>query len=399
LVSVADVAPQFIQAAVSKFIPGFGFATQIADIIGQAIAGPADPRSGFSGAAAIPEGIEFREAFGLEPGRSGIPVFNPFVDPTTGVGLPGIFRAFTSLTEGIGPTASGLAASQALSFAPSVASRGEAKLSSILAAPVVLPSFKGGAFSPFAQLFDEERFRARVATDRAAQIATSRGQQLDLARANPFFGAAASALALGLLPGGEVSAATAIGFGGQREPIARSIAALPGLSEPSTQEMIPMPEISTSGVSGGFGGFLGGLGEFIGAITPIAQTLIPALLPQPGRSPVFMPGGALPFGLPGFPQATRAGFELFPQGLDSLLGPSMLPQFLQPGGGAAVAAPGCIVPQVRTSMRLPSRVDVPNANGTFTTFKNMGRPILWTGDLAATKRVRKVARRAKRAGG
>jgi len=383
---------------VAQFIPGFGFATQIADLIGQAIAGEADPRSGFAVAAALPEGIEFRETFGLDPGRSGIPIFNPFVDPTSGVGFPGIGRAFTEQAAKTGGTAAGLAAAQALSFTPSVASRGEAKLASILSAPVVLPQFRGGAFNPFAQLFDEERFRAGVAADRQSLIATARGQQLDLARLNPFFGAVATAFSQGLLPGAALSEATITGFGGRAEPIARAIAP-PTQTQPT--ETIPMPEISTSGTSGGFGGFFGGLGEFLGNIAPLAQTILPIFAPQPGRSPVFMPGGSLPgaFGTPFLP-TQRAGFDLFPQGLDSLLGPSMLPGFLQPGnGGAAVAAPGCIVPQLRQSMRLPSRVDVPNQNGTFTTFKNMGRPILWTGDLAATKRVRKVARRAKRAGG
>ena len=63
----------------------------------------------------------------------------------------------------------------------------------------------------------------------------------------------------------------------------------------------------------------------------------------------------------------------------------------------------CIVPRAGTSMRLPSRVDVPvqdaRGNVRFTTFKNMGRPVLWTGDFAAAKRVKKIAGRARRSGG
>jgi hypothetical protein len=63
----------------------------------------------------------------------------------------------------------------------------------------------------------------------------------------------------------------------------------------------------------------------------------------------------------------------------------------------------CITPRQSQVRRLPSRVDVPtmdsSGNVRFTTFKNMGRPVLWTGDFAAAKRVKKVASRARRSGG
>lgn len=59
--------------------------------------------------------------------------------------------------------------------------------------------------------------------------------------------------------------------------------------------------------------------------------------------------------------------------------------------------PTCIVPQATTGqLRLPSRVDVPTGDGKFVTFRNMGRPVLWSGDFAASKRVNKVAGRARR---
>ena len=73
--------------------------------------------------------------------------------------------------------------------------------------------------------------------------------------------------------------------------------------------------------------------------------------------------------------------------------------------GMACIPPGSATIQQRPSMgmRLPSRVDVPtidrSGNVRFTTFKNMGRPLLWSGDLAASKRVRKVAAKARRAKG
>lgn len=78
---------------------------------------------------------------------------------------------------------------------------------------------------------------------------------------------------------------------------------------------------------------------------------------------------------------------------------SLLPSIDLPGFDIAAQGATCISPMQRTSTRLPSRVDVPNGRGGFVTFKNMGRPVLWSGDLAACKRVRRVATRAKRAGG
>ncbi len=87
-----------------------------------------------------------------------------------------------------------------------------------------------------------------------------------------------------------------------------------------------------------------------------------------------------------------------------------------PGGASVVpsqqsgnqaGAPWCIAPgsatitQRRgTSMRLPSTVDVPtvdrSGNVRYTTYKNMGRPVLFSGDYAAAKRVNKVAAKSRR---
>ncbi len=71
--------------------------------------------------------------------------------------------------------------------------------------------------------------------------------------------------------------------------------------------------------------------------------------------------------------------------------------------GASLSALACISPRLSQTMRLPSRVDVPTTDAAgnlrFTTFKNMGRPLLWSGDVAAAKRVRRVASKARRARG
>ena len=60
---------------------------------------------------------------------------------------------------------------------------------------------------------------------------------------------------------------------------------------------------------------------------------------------------------------------------------------LVPTGVGSLQSVACITPRASATMRLPSRVDVPTAdahgNVRFTTFKNMGRPLLWSGDLAA----------------
>lgn len=76
------------------------------------------------------------------------------------------------------------------------------------------------------------------------------------------------------------------------------------------------------------------------------------------------------------------------------------------GGGATVPSGGVgelmNLPQVYTptaqGARAKSRVITVNpVTGSLTYYKNMGKPILYSGDLAACKRVRKIAARARRA--
>jgi hypothetical protein len=74
---------------------------------------------------------------------------------------------------------------------------------------------------------------------------------------------------------------------------------------------------------------------------------------------------------------------------------------LGPVGGGCIMPGGAQIQQRRgMTMRLPSTVDVPTVdragNMRFTTFKNMGRPVLYSGDYAAAKRVTKVASKARR---
>ena len=66
----------------------------------------------------------------------------------------------------------------------------------------------------------------------------------------------------------------------------------------------------------------------------------------------------------------------------------------------------CITPRATGGLRLPSRVDVPTVdaqgNTRFTTYRNMGRPVLWSGDAACAKRFAKLTGRTlarRRSGG
>jgi len=146
-----------------------------------------------------------------------------------------------------------------------------------------------------------------------------------------------------------------------------------------------MPSISTI-----IGDFIGGATSLIPAVTD----LIGAFNPQPpivmsGQGGGFAPMPARPIALPG--GAPIGGAMPVGLGLD-LPFVDVVPQ------GAA-----CITPRNSVSRRLPARVDVPmvdaSGNSKIVTYKNMGRPVLYTGDFAAAKRVKKVAGRARRAAG
>lgn len=188
-----------------------------------------------------------------------------------------------------------------------------------------------------------------------------------------------------------------------------------GTHERSDREVKPVSFVSTA-----FGG-LKALGEglldfgtdvldlglgVVGSTAPVwapavAQRITggaPRAAPTPA-APVARPvsyGGAAP--MPYVPATAMPGGA-----------PTYLPGVQTAGLGlpfidvAPQGTVGNIVPRQTMSMRLPSRVDVPMTdsagNVRFHTFKNMGRPLLYQGDLAACKRVRRVASRAKRARG
>ena len=84
--------------------------------------------------------------------------------------------------------------------------------------------------------------------------------------------------------------------------------------------------------------------------------------------------------------------------------PSVTPAFGFPGFDIAPSGSTPITPYTANGgQRLPSTVEVPYQTRSGQTrhahYKNMGRPLLYSGDLAACKRVRKVGTKARRRSG
>lgn len=166
----------------------------------------------------------------------------------------------------------------------------------------------------------------------------------------------------------------------------------------------PMPNVSTS--------FLGGLGELLTQGVGIGLDVLGGFLrpePTPGFAPPLIPSVARPIPTP-MPVSLATALPTLIRTLPALAGGI--------AGGAAVegglellaevaasnAGGTCIVPtRGAPTARLPQRVDVPvrdsGGNVRFVTYKNMGRAILFSGDFAAAKRVKKVAGRARRSVG
>jgi len=152
-----------------------------------------------------------------------------------------------------------------------------------------------------------------------------------------------------------------------------------------------MPNVSTS--------FLGDF-DFGGLLTTGLGILGDILAPRPTAQRPLVPTVARPIQTQLRPQPVGFVGDAL-----SVL-PDVLPFIDIVAQGSRIGPPGatCIVPTLGpTRATLPQRVDVPttdaSGNMRFTTYKNMGRAILFAGDFAAVKRVRKVASKARRATG
>lgn len=160
-----------------------------------------------------------------------------------------------------------------------------------------------------------------------------------------------------------------------------------------------MPEVSTSaGGLGAFGGFVQGLGNLVTAVSPILQPIIQASFPTaqfqgqfqdprfaavPRSQPIALPGGAPILGVN---QAGLGQEFLDFTGLGGMLGI---------GGGNLP-----IQPTTSVTTRFPRTVSfttqTPSGNPKVITYRNMGSCLLFSGDLSAAKRVKRIASKARR---
>jgi len=159
-----------------------------------------------------------------------------------------------------------------------------------------------------------------------------------------------------------------------------------------------MATVPTTGLSG----FFGGLADVLQASTPLLSAILPPLISRGQQQPIFLGGGpALPAGqIPGFFPDPRVATTAFPA--TQAMGQNQFGQFqfLSPGGQqlGGPMLPAITAQQGACPPRLPARIDVPSPSqpGRFVTFKNMGAPVLFRGDLAACKRARRVGRMVKK---
>ena len=126
--------------------------------------------------------------------------------------------------------------------------------------------------------------------------------------------------------------------------------------------------------------------------------------PQPfplfsgGETPMGLPVAALPGGAP----VQAAGLGGFGAGLaGGLLGEGIFQGLFGNGGNGPVTTQGVPCPTLfvptRQAMRAVTMFRITNpATGADVWYRNAGRPLLWSGDFAAVKRVRKVAGKAHR---
>ena len=139
-----------------------------------------------------------------------------------------------------------------------------------------------------------------------------------------------------------------------------------------------MAHVSTGAT--GFGGFLGGLADLASAAAPIVSQFVgPRTV---AAAPVALPGGAISAGGVDLP-----GLQIPFTGQTLSIGPNTMALLGSPFRPTMAGA-------ASKTFVLPNPV-----SGKATWFRPAGRPILWSGDLTTCKRVKRIARRARRSGG
>lgn len=134
------------------------------------------------------------------------------------------------------------------------------------------------------------------------------------------------------------------------------------------------------------------------------MSLIGATMSGEGGAPFFGTGPGLDFGDFFGPNSVFSVLgQQGPAGFPSVTAPGFVaPGTVAPGGGAApggngACVPGPFLPSARTGFRAQAfPTCVPGTNRTVW-FKPAGKPVLWSDDLAACKRVSRVAARANKA--
>lgn len=188
----------------------------------------------------------------------------------------------------------------------------------------------------------------------------------------------------------------------------------PPLVGPPTDTAVydPVPEgemgwINTS--LSGLGGFLGGLGEFVTPLMSMASETAPLWgLAAPKAASVFGVGS---LAAPTAPTAVPTGWqEVDSEGGDAV---ASIPTTYLPGvTPASGGIPGydLMVPEAQrieaiegaSRKRMPSSATIPykvNGRTKYAFYRNMGRPVLYAGDFAACRRVKRAGSKARRYSG
>ena len=177
--------------------------------------------------------------------------------------------------------------------------------------------------------------------------------------------------------------ATRVTAQGQQRTSASAASSLLGLGSFTTlAQPVQQPQIQQAGIGGALLDLLPGLPELL----PAASGAITRVIGQAEQRfgidiPLLGPGSMTDTGITGGLQVADVAL---------------------PGGAPITSVSGraALAPMATAGMRLPSQITfiapTPSGGSRIVAYRNMGRPILWSGDLAAVRRVSRVRRRVGR---